>query len=279
MLGSDLVPQWDREREVLALSRSQCDVAVREQVSAALDGFSPDLVLLLAAATDVDRCQRDRTYAFRSNAFGTEVTAAECGMRDIPLVFISTIAVFDGHKNSPYIEYDLPSPANQYGRSKLFGEEAVRTFSPRHWIVRTGWLFGGGPKDMKFVAKILGKASGADRISVVRDCVGSPTYTCDLAAGILRLCDGYPFGTYHLVNSGEPASRYELARHIMRIAGFSPDLVVPCLSNELGLDAPRPPMEAAASVKLALLDGSLDLPDWRDSLSSYISSRLSVLYG
>jgi hypothetical protein len=65
----------------------------------------------------------------------------------------------------------------------------------------------------------------------------------------------------------------------MRIAGFSPDLVVPCLSTELGLDAPRPPMEAAASVKLALLDGSLDLPDWRDSLSSYISSRLSALYG
>ncbi len=278
MLGSDLVPVWRKEHEVVALSRSECDVAARSEVSAALDGFSPELVLLLAASTDVDRCQRDRVYAFRTNSFGAEVTAGECGRRDIPLVYISTIAVFDGMKNSPYMEYDLPSPANQYGRSKLFGEKAVRTFCPAHWIVRTGWLFGGGPRDMKFVARILGKASSSGSISVVRDCVGSPTHTSDLAEGILKLLRDYPCGTYHMVNAGEAASRYELARHIMRIAGFSPDLVVPCLSTELDLDAPRPPMEAAASVKLDLLEAALSLPDWRESLSSYIRSRLSIIY-
>lgn len=283
MLGSDLVPLWRDTHEVTALSRSECDISSPSMVESAVDGCRPEIVLLLAAATDVDRCQRDRDYAFRTNSFGVEVVSSICGIRGIPVVFVSTIAVFDGTKHSPYMEYDLPSPANQYGCSKLFGEKAVRTFCPRHWIVRTGWLFGGGPRDMKFVAKILGKAvemksRGGSGIQVVRDCVGSPTYTCDLADGILRLVGSSPFGTYHLVNSGEPASRYELARQVMNVAGFSPDLIVPCLSTELDLDAPRPTMEAAISVKLEMTRDKPGLPGWRESLASYIRTRLSAVY-
>lgn len=278
MLGSDLVPVWDREHELICPLREECDISDRTQVRETINTVKPGLVLLLAAATDVDRCQVDPGYAFGTNSFGAEVVAQECFPGGIPLLYMSTIAVFDGSKHAPYMEYDDVSPANRYGRSKLHGEMAVRTYCPMHWIVRTGWLFGGGPRDMKFVAKILRKASNSTDIPVVRDCVGSPTYTADLARGLLDLVKRYPFGTYHMVNGGEPASRYELARHVMTTAGLSPDIIVPCLSTEMDLPAPRPAMEAAVSAKLGLIENGLALPSWRDSLASYVHERLSQIF-
>jgi len=270
MLGTDLLPVWKKEHKVLPLGHSECDISNRSETASLMERERPDMVLLLAAATDVDRCQLDREYAFRTNAMGTEVVAQQCGIFSVPLVYISTIAVFNGEKDAPYDEYDLPAPMNVYGLSKYHGETAVREFAPMHWIVRTGWLFGGGLRDMKFVAKILRRAQEDDEISVVRDCVGSPTYTADLASGLLQLVEGCPYGTYHLINSGVSASRYELGRMTLAAAGYSMDRIQPCLSSELDLPAPRPRMEAAVSIKLKMLPGGVQMPDWRDSLRGYV---------
>jgi len=277
MLGSDLVPLWRNSMEVSALDHLQCDVSDGAAVNAALERERPDTVLMLAAATDVDRCQTDHEYAFGTNAIGTEIVAQACSRWDASMVYISSIAVFSGEKDSPYNEYDMPSPCNVYGLSKLHGEKAVRSFCPRHWIVRTGWLFGGGEKDMKFVARILRKISSNHEIKVVRDCVGSPTGTFDLSRGLLELVDRFQYGTYHLVNAGVPASRYELAIETMKIAGYSPDLILPCLSSDFDLPAPRPKMEAAGTLKLGHAGNGLELADWRDSLSSYIRGTLQAL--
>ncbi len=270
MVGSDLVPLWSKSCVVKGYSRVDCDIADSNRVQEILSAEQPDVLVLLAASTDVDRCEIDRDYAFRANTVGTETVAQECGKLGISLVYISTIAVFDGEKDSPYDEYDRPSPANTYGLSKYHGELAVRHFCPNHWIVRTSWLFGGGIKDMKFVARILRKAKGNDPISVVRDCVGSPTYTADLAMGIKEIVEKFQYGTYHLVNSGVPASRYELARETLLIAGYSADRVSPCLSSDFNLPAHRPKMEAAESLKLRVLKNTFSLPDWKDSLAGYI---------
>lgn len=277
MLGSDLSPLWREHMELSIYSHSRCNVSDASEVNRIIQGENPDLVLLLAAATDVDRCQTDHEYAFRTNSMGAEIVAQACTRAGAGLVYVSSIAVFSGEKDSPYNEYDMPSPCNVYGMSKLHGEMAVRTFCPSHWIVRTGWLFGGGVKDMKFVARILRKISLDHEIRVVRDCVGSPTYTADLAAGILRLVNEFQCGTYHLVNSGVPASRYELARETMKIAGHSPDLIQPCLSSDFHLPAPRPKMEAAESLKLSIESNPLRLPHWRESLSRYINGTLEEL--
>lgn len=271
MLGTDLLPLWRSKCDIRAFSHVDCDVSDKDAVRSVLNLEKPATVLLLAASTDVDRCENDRNYAFRTNALGPEVVAQECSKLGISLVFVSTIAVFDGEKNSPYDEYDLPAPLNTYGMSKFHGEIAVRNFCAKHWIVRTSWLFGGGMKDMKFVAKILQKARMNDTISVVRDCVGSPTYTADLAWGIYQIVEQFQYGTYHLVNAGVPASRYELARETLRIAGYSADRISPCFSSDFDLPAPRPKMEAADSIKLRLLSNTLSLPDWKESLSGYIA--------
>jgi dTDP-4-dehydrorhamnose reductase len=277
MLGSDLVPVWRDRSEISSHDHGQCDVSDRDRVTRVLEEDDPDVVLMLAAATDVDRCQIDPDYAFGTNAVGTEIVAQACSRIGASIVYISSIAVFSGDKGSPYNEYDIPSPCNTYGMSKLHGEKAVRTFCPKHWIVRTGWLFGGGEKDMKFVARILRKISLNHEIRVVRDCVGSPTFTGDLARGLLDLVSEFQYGTYHLVNGGIPTSRYELAIETMKIAGYSEDLIIPCLSSDFDLPAPRPRMEAASSLKLGGSESGLKLPHWRDSLSDYVRGTLRAL--
>lgn len=277
MLGSDLVPIWREKNDISTFGHKECDVSDRIMVNSVLKAENPDIVLMLAASTDVDRCQQDHKYAFTTNAVGAEIVAQACSGVGSSIVYISSIAVFNGKKGSPYSELDIPSPCNTYGMSKLHGETAVRTFCREHWIVRTGWLYGGGERDMKFVARILRKISLNHEIRVVRDCVGSPTFTRDLAYGILSLVNNYQFGTYHLVNGGIPTSRYELAIETMRIAGHSEDLIIPCLSSDFDLPAPRPKMEAATSLKLSTPNSSLDLPHWKESLKDYIRSTLGAL--
>ncbi len=277
MLGADLVAVWSRSEKVVPCTRDDCDIGDGERVRGLLRAEKPDIVLLLAAATDVDRCQNDHDYAFGTNSVGAEIVAQACRRAGCPLVYISSIAVFSGEKDSPYNEFDIPAPANVYGLSKYHGEEAVRTFCPDHWIVRTGWLFGGGARDVKFVAKLLRKTAVNSEIRVVRDCVGSPTYTVDFARGLLQLVSRFHNGTYHLVNSGMPASRYELGRETLKIAGYSTDMILPCLSSEIDSAAPRPRMEAALSAKLGGPRNRLLLPDWKDSLAGYVRGTLSEL--
>ncbi|MCD6588320.1 MAG: NAD(P)-dependent oxidoreductase [Candidatus Fermentibacteraceae bacterium] len=277
MLGTDLVPFWNSRTETVPLTHRECDISSRSSVAGVFTREKPELVLLLAAATDVDRCQIDHRYAYSTNSAGAEIVAQAVELSGAAMVYISSIAVFNGEKNSPYDEYDIPSPLNTYGLSKFHGEQAIRTFCHRHWIVRTGWLFGGGARDMKFVARILRKVSLDHEIKVVRDCVGSPTYTGDLAEGIFNLTQNFQYGTYHMVNGGVPASRYELARETVSIAGHSPNIIQPCLSSDFNLPAPRPRMEAAHSMKLILGDNPVTLPDWKHSLKGYINNTLGEL--
>ncbi|HOZ18523.1 MAG TPA: NAD(P)-dependent oxidoreductase [Candidatus Fermentibacter daniensis] len=277
MLGAGLCDEWEGRVGLIPLDHGQCDVCDRTRVREVLGSEKPDIAVLLAGATNVDRCETDPLYAFRANSLGPSVVSQVSRSLGVPVLFVSTIAVFDGDKTSPYTEFDDPSPRSVYGRSKLQGENAVRSFSPDHWIVRTGWLFGGGEKDSKFVPSLLRKAREGGVIRVVRDCVGSPTYTRDLAAAVLKLVDTSPFGLYHVVGGGPAASRFELAREVLEAAGYDPEDAVPCQSSEYPLPAPRPRMEAAESLVLRLLDVDLGMPLWRDSLKSYVRICLHSL--
>ncbi len=273
MLGTDLIPIWRESTDLDFHTHDQCDASNREQVRTALETSRPDLVLHLAAATDVDRCQIDRKYAYLNNTISSTIVAQESSRLEAGVVYISSMAVFDGEKTEPYTEFDRTLPVNIYGESKLQGEREIAMFCPKHWIFRTGWLFGGGPLDRKFVANILRKVK-QEELRVVRDCVGSPTYTVDFARGIREIVENQPCGVYHVVNNGPVVSRYELARYILQLADFDPDRITPCLSGDLDLPAPRPRMEGAVSMKLPLLESAPVLPDWRESLSGYIEERL-----
>lgn len=251
----------------------QLDVRDAAAVMKAVALAKPDIVLHLAAATDVDRCEQEPDWAYHTNAIGTQNVALACQAQGTILVYISTAGVFWGDKFEPYIEFDAPNPANIYGRSKLAGEQIVSSLLHRYYIVRAGWMIGGGKKDKKFVAKIARLIfEGKNTIRAVDDKLGSPTYGKDLLAGIRRLLDTEYYGLYHMVNKG-CCSRYEVALKI-RDALQRPDVgVVPVPSAYFPLPAPRARSEAMRNFKLELL-GLDQMRSWEDALQEYIASEL-----
>lgn len=233
-----------------------------------------DLVLHLAAATDVDRCEQEPDWAFRTNAIGTQNVALACQAFDITMVYISTAGVFWGDKPEPYTEFDVPRPANVYGESKLSGEHIVSSLLRHYYIVRAGWMIGGGKKDKKFVGKMARLiAEGKNPLQVVSDKFGSPTYGKDLLSGIHMLLKTGYYGLYHMVNQGS-CSRYEVALTI-RDALQRPDVEIrPVSSAYFPLPAPRARSEAMRNLKFELLGLNLMRP-WQDALREYVVTELA----
>lgn len=191
-------------------------VAVRDRLGA----VRPKTIIHLAAATDLARCELDPDFAYRVNVRGTynvALVAREIGAK---VVYVSTSAVFDGTKEDPYKESDVPNPKNVYAHTKYVGELIVRGLLERYLIARIAWVFGGGPEsDHKFVSKILEQRNQRS-INVVSGKRGSPTYGKDAVNGIKTLLDRNESGIFHLSNAGS-CSRAEFAQEILRIANSS----------------------------------------------------------
>lgn len=254
------------------------DVSDAEAVLAAVKSSRPDVVLHLAAATDVDRCEQDPDLAFRVNAIGTQNVALACQETGALLVYISTAGVFDGEKSKPYVEFDEPGPANVYGQSKLAGERIVANLLSRYFIVRAGWMVGGGSRDNKFVGKIVELiAGGTTHLRAVDDKLGSPTYAPDMLEGIRRLISTGYYGLYHLANDG-CCTRYEIARAICELLGRDDIELEPVSSDHFPLPAPRARSEAMRNYKLELL-GLEPMRPWRDALAHYLAHELAPATG
>ncbi|HYR89103.1 MAG TPA: dTDP-4-dehydrorhamnose reductase [Terriglobia bacterium] len=238
-----------------------------------IDEVHPDYVLHLAAATDVDRCEQEPDWAYHVNSIGTQNLALACQAQSIPLIYISSAAVFSGDKSEPYTEFDLTTPSNVYGNSKLAGEQIVSTLLQRFYIVRAGWMVGGGERDKKFLGKILRLIlDGRKELKVVDDKVGSPTYAKDLLQGIRSLMETGYYGLYHMVNSG-PASRYEIALFLRDVLDKQDVIIQPVSSAFFPLPAPRGRSEAVRNLKLQLL-GLDQMRPWQDAVREYLVNEL-----
>jgi dTDP-4-dehydrorhamnose reductase len=236
-----------------------CDPAeTRRQITAA----RPDVIINAAAITDVDGCERDPDTAYDVNALGARNVALAASAVGAALVQVSTDYVFDGTKGVPYWEFDVPSPVNAYGASKLAGEELVRAVHNRVYIARTAWLYGVGFRN--FVTKILGKAARESELSVVDNEVGSPTFCDDLADAILALAATGVYGTYHLTSEGE-CSRHEFARAILDGAG-RPGYPLRPVDHYPRMARPPAyaPLRNFAAARLGVV-----LPAWREGLQRF----------
>ena len=180
MLGSALVPILAAEHAVVGVGSKEFDLAQPAAVQWAFRELRPEFVYHLAAFTDVDGCEADPQKAMEVNGEGARNVAQACAEAGAALVYISSDYVFDGHSEQPYREDDAPNPLSVYGKSKLAGERYVGSLVPRHFIVRTSWLY--GPHGKNFVGTILKVANERDELRVVDDQRGSPTYTLHLAA-------------------------------------------------------------------------------------------------
>jgi dTDP-4-dehydrorhamnose reductase len=238
---------------------------VRAVVSSFAERAGGAGVLVNAAAyTNVERAEDDAETAYRVNEHGPRLLAAAARDAGVRFVHVSTDFVFDGTKDGAYTEDDAPAPLSVYGASKLAGEVAVAEEMPDALIVRTAWVF--GPAGANFPTKVLELASRLPALTVVTDEHGSPTYTPDLAAGIVGLVDTGARGLYHLTGSGA-CSRYELALEILRLAGI--DIPVePVTSDVFPTRAARPANSVLDCSKAAAL--GVVMPEWHDALARFM---------
>lgn len=272
MMGTDLCKILSaRENDVTATDIEEMDVRDLDLVKQTVREVQPEVIYHLAALTNVDDCERYPDDSYLTNTIGTQNMALAALEVDATMVYISTASVFDGTKCEPYTEFDRPNPQSWYSRSKYQGELIVEKLLTKYYIARAGWMFGGGPEDKKFVAKIIDLARQRDQLSVVDDKFGSPTYTYDISNGVEILSRTGIYGTYHLVNTGAYCSRYEFAQEILTYAGIDDCKLVPVSSALFPLPAPRPRMEAARNHNLDLRRMNFMRP-WQDALKEYIET-------
>jgi dTDP-4-dehydrorhamnose reductase len=258
-LGRSLVAHGG-SHEIIPLDHARLDVGDLEAVREAISAYDPEIVVNAAAYNAVDRAETDAEAAYRANALGPRHLATAAAKRGIPVLHVSTDYVFDGTSTRPYHEDDAPRPLSVYGSSKLAGEEAVRLANPRHYVVRTAWLYDSLGRNFPRTMLELG-AKGSVR--VVDDQHGSPTYAPHLALAVLGLIETGAFGTYHLAGSGG-TTWFELARTLFREARL--DVLVEPASTK---DFPRPARRPTYSVLTTIRKPRILLPPWEDGVAAF----------
>jgi dTDP-4-dehydrorhamnose reductase len=266
MLGSALVPSLPPEYSIAGVDLKDFDISDDAAAQKAFRELRPDFVVHLAAYTDVDGCEANPQRAEAINALGTWNVARACADIGAILLYVSTDYVFDGCQAGPYREDDCPHPINVYGRTKLSGEQHVQSLVPRHFIVRTSWLY--GPQGKNFVATIIKLARERAELRVVSDQRGSPTYTRHLAAKLPLLLRTKAYGIYHVTGAGA-CSWFEFAQAIVRLGGYEGVRVAPIASLDCGRLARRPANSVLENRRLVQSDLGT-LPHWTEGLSRYI---------
>jgi dTDP-4-dehydrorhamnose reductase len=226
----------------------------------------PDCVIHSAAWTDVDGCARDPDRALLINSIGTKHVVLACQQLDIPLVYISTNEVFDGHASQPYLEFDRPNPINPYGYSKWGGEQVVQQLLRRFYIVRTAWVFGG---QRNFVRTIMRLAQSQNELKIVKDEIGNPTYAPDVAEAIGKLIEYPAYGIYNFVNDGY-CSRFEFAQEILRKTGATDVTIESIKLAEYKRDS-TPPSFGALRNLVGANDLQIRLRPWQVALADYLA--------
>lgn len=264
-LGTDLVRMLQARHEIVGLTRNELDITDSEQCKDVMQRIKPDVVLHAAAYTAVDLAESEEDRAHTVNTFGTRNVAMAAEKVGAKLVYISTDYVFDGTGTSPYQEYDQTNPQSVYGKSKRAGELLVQSLCSRYFIVRTSWVFGAYGNN--FVKTMLKLGREKDRLQVVGDQVGSPTYTVDLCRFIGELAETEKYGIYHASNSGF-CSWYEFAVAIFEESGLKVK-VDPCTTAQFPRPAKRPAYSVMDHLSIRA-NGLNDLRPWRDALREFL---------
>jgi dTDP-4-dehydrorhamnose reductase len=274
MLGSALCDVLGNYFDVLGIDTEECDITIRDKVKEKMQDLTIDAVIHCAAYTEVDKAEDESARAFLINMEGTKNILESVKNKNCLFIYISSDYVFDGQKESTYTELDSPNPLSVYGNSKLEGEKVVRTYD-KHFIIRTGWLF--GPKGKNFVATIIRLTREKETIEVVNDQVGSPTYTLHLAKAIKDMLDiyfsrGLEYGVYNITNSGK-CSWFEFAQHISQLINSKAE-IKPISSSQLKRKAKRPKNSLLSNEKFNSLIGYY-LPSWQEALEDYLKKQFN----
>lgn len=261
MLGH-AIQEVFRNHELTCWDQTQLDITDDTAVGEKIPAVKPDAIINAAAFTDVDACEEKESLATKVNGDAVGYIAAAADKLTIPLVHISTDYVFDGTKKEGYLENDFPSPINAYGRSKLRGEQQLMSHTHNYYLVRTAWLY--GPNGKNFVETITAAAKEKNKLQVVNDQFGSPTYTVTLARSIQNLLENkLPYGIYHRTNDGV-ASWFEFAQAILAWRKIETP-IEPVSSDAFPRPAKRPAYSVLKTSKLPVLE------PWETALAEYLN--------
>jgi dTDP-4-dehydrorhamnose reductase len=271
-VGRELVERAaELKIDAVSFDSSELDICDKEKVIASIAEHKPSVVINAAAYTAVDKAETEIDQAYAVNRDGVENLALACRSQDIPLIHISTDYVFDGEKESPYLESDTPNPVGVYGASKYAGEQVLRATWGKHIIVRVSWVF--GRYGNNFVKTMLHLAKDKDEISVVNDQFGAPTSTIDIARVLLNLStvENIDFGLYHLESNpkvswhGFAVKIFEEAKEINLLEKVP--VVKPISSEHYPTPTKRP-----VNSKLATDKGLLSV-NWPEALSQLLRNN------
>lgn len=267
-LGHDVMNELEkRGYEGVGVDVEEMDITDAEAVDKVIHEAHVDAVVHCAAWTAVDAAEDNVDMCRKVNAYGTENIAKICGELDIPMIYLSTDYVFDGMGERPWEPDDpVTEPLNVYGQTKYEGELAVEKYAKKHYIVRIAWVFGVNGKN--FIKTMLKLAKTHDRLTVVDDQIGTPTYTYDLAILLVDMLETDKYGKYHVTNEGGYISWYDFAKEIFRQAGVNVE-VVPVTAEEYKAKAKRPYNSRMSKEKLTE-NGFERLPSWQDALERYL---------
>lgn len=268
MLATDLeAVLLEAGHEVRPLTIDDLDITDRLAVDVLIASWAAlgtGVVFNCAAYTNVDGAEADERTAHLINAVGPENLALACAAHGVDLVHLSTDYVFPGDATSPYAVDAPTGPQSAYGRTKLAGEQAVRTLCPRSYVVRTAWLYGAGGNN--FVKAMARLERDRETLSVVDDQRGSPTWSRDLATALMTLAQTRAYGTYHATNNGD-TTWCGFARAVFEELGADASRVQPCTTA----DFPRPARRPAYSVlsgDALIAAGVPPMRPWRDALKA-----------
>mgnify|MGYP002768651465 FL=1 len=281
-IGSDIAPEYSGAQDGTAVATMpyvSMDITDAEAVEKIITEVNPDVVIHCAAWTAVDLAEDDdkveKVHAI--NAGGTQNIANVCKKLDCKMVYISTDYVFNGQGETPW-QPDCKdyAPLNVYGQSKLDGELAVANTLEKYFIVRIAWVFGVNGKN--FIKTMLNVGKTHDKLTVVSDQIGTPTYTLDLSRLLVDMIETDKYGYYHATNEGGYISWYDFTKEIFRQAvekghpEYSEDrlTVSPVTTAEYGVSKAARPFNSRLDKSKLVENGFKPLPTWQDALSRYL---------
>lgn len=266
-LGREITKQYNEKKvELILTDVADLDITNAKIVYDFIQANKPDVIINCAAHTAVDKCETDADNAYKINAIGPKNLAQAANLIGSEIVQISTDYVFDGEGSTPLTEFSKTNPQTVYGETKLYGEQLVQQLNPKHYIVRTAWLYGDGNN---FVKTMINLSKANNTLKVVNDQMGTPTSTVDLAKVIIKLVEDKNYGIFHCTCKGE-CTWYDFTKEIFRLQGINTE-VIPCVTEEFPRPAKRPAYSVLRNYMLELTTGDITR-DWRESIKEYLET-------
>lgn len=272
-IGSDITGTYSGAQDgspVCTMPYMKLDITDQKAVLRLISEIRPDAVIHCAAWTAVDAAEEEENIpkVRAINADGTRYIVEACKAMDCKMMYISTDYVFNGQGEEPWQpdckEY---APLNVYGQTKLEGELAVANTLEKYFIVRIAWVFGLNGKN--FIKTMINVGKTHDKVRVVNDQIGTPTYCFDLARLLVDMCETEKYGYYHATNEGGYISWYDFCCEFYKQYGLSTK-VIPVTTEEYGLSKAARPFNSRLDKSKLVENGFQPLPTWQDAVSRYL---------